>query len=219
MDVTRAKEKKGLISKTWEKCRSFSRGKSPSKTLWSMKKSKSWPRGGLASSKEEGGDKRARKRRVPNGCFTVYVGPQKQRFVIKAECANHPLFRMLLEEAELEYGFRGEGPLALPCNVDFFYKVLVEMDCPEPEVDVPPLRCGFPKSPSSYRLLTPSRMKSISGAKHTNRAEVLAPILNTQAPLCEPMLGLSSLGPMMAQEIRKYLAQFGEPRCNILCFK
>ncbi|KAK6930775.1 Small auxin-up RNA [Dillenia turbinata] len=160
MDVTKAKEKKGLISKTWERCRSFSRGKSPSKTLSSMKKSKSWPRGVVASSKKEGSDKHARKRDVPDGCFTVYVGPQKQRFVIKTEYLNHPLFIMLLEEAESEYGFSSEGPLALPCNVDFFYKVLVEMDCCD--ADVPPLRCGFPKSPSSYRLLSHSRMVALN---------------------------------------------------------
>ncbi|KAL6494960.1 hypothetical protein OROGR_030879 [Orobanche gracilis] len=64
----------------------------------------------------------------PNGCFSVYVGPERQRFVIKTEYANHPLFKMLLEESEMEYGFVNEGPLLLPCEVDIFYKVLAEMD-------------------------------------------------------------------------------------------
>ncbi|MED6107627.1 hypothetical protein PIB30_015802 [Stylosanthes scabra] len=37
---------------------------------------------------------------------------------------------MLLEEAELEYGFQFDGPICLPCNVDFFFKVLAQiMDC------------------------------------------------------------------------------------------
>ncbi|KAL6584366.1 hypothetical protein OROMI_003655 [Orobanche minor] len=71
------------------------------------------------------------KRKVapPAGCFSVYVGPEKKRFVIKTEFANHQLFRILLEDAELEYGFTNKGPLLLPCEVDFFVKVLAEMDC------------------------------------------------------------------------------------------
>lgn len=64
---------------------------------------------------------------APTGCFSVYVGPEKQRFVIKTKYANHPLFKMLLEDAEMEYGFRNEGPLLLPCEVDLFCKVLAEI--------------------------------------------------------------------------------------------
>lgn len=65
---------------------------------------------------------------APTGCFTVYVGPERKRFVIKTEYANHPLFKMLLEDAELEYGFCNDGPLLLPCHVDLFYTVLAEID-------------------------------------------------------------------------------------------
>ncbi|KAL7139631.1 hypothetical protein ABFS83_09G066000 [Erythranthe nasuta] len=68
------------------------------------------------------------KKVAPTGCFTVYVGPEKRRFAIKTEFANHPLFKMLLEDAELEYGFANEGPLMLPCGVDLFCRVLAEMD-------------------------------------------------------------------------------------------
>ncbi|KAE8694282.1 FBD-associated F-box protein [Hibiscus syriacus] len=48
---------------------------------------------------------------APEGCFFVYLGAQRRRFAIKAEIANHPSFQMLLEDAELEYGFSNEGPL------------------------------------------------------------------------------------------------------------
>ncbi|XP_077228707.1 uncharacterized protein LOC143861707 [Tasmannia lanceolata] len=114
-----------------------------------MSKSKSWP---PAANSEE--DKRCQKRQVcPVGCFSVYVGPEKQRFVIKTEYVNHPLFKMLLEEAELEYGYNSEGPLALPCKVDLFYKVLCEMDN-----DEVPQGCSFPKGYSAYQLLSPSRV-------------------------------------------------------------
>ncbi|KAJ4907436.1 SAUR-like auxin-responsive protein family [Raphanus sativus] len=63
----------------------------------------------------------------PHGCFTVYVGPTKQRVVVKTKLLNHPLFKNLLEEAETEYGYRCDGPIVLPCKVDFFFKVLANM--------------------------------------------------------------------------------------------
>lgn len=130
MDSPKAKgSKKGIISKTWERCKSFSsKGSSSSSSSSgrSMIKSKSWPHS-LAA------DSRKAKRVVPEGCFSIYVGPQRQRFVIKTEYVNHPLFRMLLEEAESEYGYSSEGPLALPCQVDHFIKLLMEMECDDEE--------------------------------------------------------------------------------------
>lgn len=61
---------------------------------------------------------------VPQGCFAVYVGPARCRFVIKTKSVNHPLFRILLEEAENEYGFDFVGPLTLPCEVAVFRKIM-----------------------------------------------------------------------------------------------
>ncbi|GMJ09729.1 SMALL AUXIN UPREGULATED RNA 55 [Hibiscus trionum] len=110
-------KKSNLIIKTWERCKSLGRGNG-GRVPALYKKSKSWPSIEVSLEAEE--KHRTRKNRVaPEGCFTVYVGPHKQRFVIKTEYANHPLFMILLEEAESEYGFNSEGPLVLPCNVDF----------------------------------------------------------------------------------------------------
>ncbi|KAJ1286895.1 hypothetical protein BS78_03G387400 [Paspalum vaginatum] len=65
----------------------------------------------------------------PPGCFSVYVGPERDRFVVRAECANHPLFRRLLDDAEREYGYAAQGPLALPgCDVDAFLDVLWQIE-------------------------------------------------------------------------------------------
>ncbi|KAI3452561.1 hypothetical protein Pfo_009225 [Paulownia fortunei] len=95
-------------------------------------KSKSWPRGlNVDAPNQEKKNGKKWSRVAPEGCFSIYVGPQKQRFLIKTEYVNHPLFKMLLEEAESEYGYSSEGPLALPCEVDHFIKVLMEMDCEE----------------------------------------------------------------------------------------
>lgn len=153
MDVTKGK-KKGLICKTWERCKSVGRCHKMSPRHALTMESKSWP--GIETSPED--EKRSRKRRVaPEGCFSVYVGPEKQKFVIKTEYANHPLFQMLLEEAESEYGYDNQGPLVLPCNVDIFCKVLLEME----DGHETHQGCGF-KLSNSYHLLSPSRALAIN---------------------------------------------------------
>ncbi|XVF11481.1 hypothetical protein REPUB_Repub08aG0031300 [Reevesia pubescens] len=180
MDVVKMKGKKNVIVKAWERC--WSHGRKYSGTSFNaLRKSKSWhyttTRSSSASLEEDHKGKNKSKV-APEGCFSVYVGPQKQRFVIKTELANHPLFKMLLEDAELEYGFNSEGPLQLPCEVDLFYKVLAEMDSGE-EISTPV--CSFAYSPlilrspsvrqtssslnqsyGSYKLLTPSRMLKLN---------------------------------------------------------
>lgn len=160
MDLVKAKAKKGLITKTWERCKSLGQGrsKSPPFAPTLTRKSKSCPHISITSDDDK---RRAGKNRVvPEGCFSVYVGPQKQRFVIKTEYVNHPLFKMLLEEAESEYGFNSDGPLTLPCQVDLFLKMLLEM---EGDNEIARQRCGFSKGHhGSYHLLTPPRMIAIN---------------------------------------------------------
>lgn len=145
-------KKVGIITKTWERCKSIGRGgvkiKYPSSVTPTTRRSKSWPN-------LRGEEIKIGKKIVPEGFFSVYVGPQMQRFVIKTEYCNHPLFKMLLEEAESEYGYSCQGPLALPCDVDVFYKVLMEIDN-----ETPSQGCTFGgnRSRSSYQLLSPSRV-------------------------------------------------------------
>ncbi|KAL0447270.1 UNVERIFIED_CONTAM: hypothetical protein Slati_1854900 [Sesamum latifolium] len=122
---TKGEGKKGMMSRAWERCKSFSGGigrKAGSSSGKLKMKSKSWPRGLTDSIGKKW------RRVAPEGCFSIYVGPQKQRFVIKTEYVNHRLFRGLLEEAESEYGYSSEGPLLLPCEVDRFLGVLDQMD-------------------------------------------------------------------------------------------
>ncbi|KAL6839947.1 hypothetical protein ACP4OV_029757 [Aristida adscensionis] len=104
MSATASKQgaRRSLISRTLERCRS---GLSPGS--------------GAAAA---GG-------RPVAGCFSVYVGAERERFVVRAECANHPLLRRLLDDAEREYGYAAQGPLALPgCDVDAFLDVLWRME-------------------------------------------------------------------------------------------
>lgn len=157
-------KKKGLIKKTLERCKTFAagvkkKGGSPSYML--SRKSKSWPRISLSSSTEGNGSSccnNIKKKRVtPEGCFSVYVGPEKQRFVIKTVYVNHPLFKMLLEEAESEYGYSSEGPLVLPCEVALFVKVLAQMDSEEGNDEI---QMGASCSP--YHLLASPRSLALN---------------------------------------------------------
>lgn len=108
----RASEKKrGFLAKTLERC-------------WSL-----------------GGRRRPRQPMTPPGCFVVLVGPERERFAVRAERANHPLFRALLDEAEAEYGFPrlAAEPLLLPCSADEFLQVMSEVERDHLEHDV---ACG-----------------------------------------------------------------------------
>lgn len=96
-------------------------------------------------------------KKPPQGCLCVYVGPERQRFVIKVKIANHPLFKTFLEDVENEFGYRNDGPLWIPCDVDLFYEALVEIE----DDDLGFVGCNFPmghkhSSTSNFSLSSPS---------------------------------------------------------------
>ncbi|CAN6244445.1 unnamed protein product [Urochloa humidicola] len=102
------------------------------------------------------------------GYFTVLVGPEKERFGVRARCANHPLFRALLDEAETEYGFAGcDGPLELPCAVDDFMEVMWEMEQADPTASPgcgrfaggggAGTRGGHHQTTTGYQMVSPAR--------------------------------------------------------------
>ncbi|KAE8703505.1 hypothetical protein F3Y22_tig00110469pilonHSYRG00245 [Hibiscus syriacus] len=79
------------------------------------------------------------------GCFFVYVGPQRRRFMIKIDNANHQSFQLLLRDTELD-------------------RVLTEIDNGD-DREMTPVRsfaCSPARRPTankgygSYKLLTPS---------------------------------------------------------------
>lgn len=152
------KTKRSLIIQTWKRCKSIARARKPSPLPLTSSPLPSPAATPSRCTWKKSDDKR-RRPNTPSGCFSVYVGPDKQRFIVRAECANHPLFRLLLEEAESEYGFTCGGPLELPCNVDLFYRVLTEMDCGNEDDDriasQNGLGCGY--GYGAYRLLSPAR--------------------------------------------------------------
>ncbi|KAF8693227.1 hypothetical protein HU200_038608 [Digitaria exilis] len=106
-------EKKNILAKTLQRCRS---------SLAAHRTRRSSPAAPDRSASSPAA-----------GYFTVLVGPEKERFGVRARCANHPQFRALLDEAETEYGFAGcDGPLELPCAVHDFMEVMWEMEQSDP---------------------------------------------------------------------------------------
>ncbi|PKA49563.1 Auxin-induced protein 10A5 [Apostasia shenzhenica] len=65
---------------------------------------------------------------VPKGCVPVYVGPERRRFVIPTKYLSLPVFKLLLEKAEEEFGFDHRGALTLPCEIETFKYILQVME-------------------------------------------------------------------------------------------
>lgn len=61
---------------------------------------------------------------VPAGHVAICVGNSCTRFVVRTTYLNHPIFKKLLAQAEEEYGFAHQGPLAIPCNESLFEEIL-----------------------------------------------------------------------------------------------
>ncbi|GAB4856375.1 hypothetical protein Ancab_014295, partial [Ancistrocladus abbreviatus] len=62
-------------------------------------------------------------KKIPVGFFTVYVGEERERFLVPTSFLSHPLFKMLLEKAHNEYGFDQKNGLLVPCSVGAFREV------------------------------------------------------------------------------------------------
>jgi hypothetical protein len=61
---------------------------------------------------------------VPEGFLAVYVGRERERFVISASYLRHQLFKVLLEKSAVEYGFEHTGGLPIACEVTHFKHLL-----------------------------------------------------------------------------------------------
>lgn len=61
---------------------------------------------------------------IPPGHVAVSVGVNRRRYVVRAKHLNHSIFRLLLKEAEEEYGFSNISPLAIPCDESLFEEII-----------------------------------------------------------------------------------------------
>ncbi|CAN1139503.1 Auxin-responsive protein SAUR71 [Linum perenne] len=58
------------------------------------------------------------------GRVSVSVGKEGKRYAVPTEYLGHQAFRVLLREAEEEFGFQQEGVLRIPCEVAAFERIL-----------------------------------------------------------------------------------------------
>jgi SAUR family protein len=63
------------------------------------------------------------------GVFALYVGEERQRYVVPTWYLSHPLFKMLLEKAYNEFGFEQRNGLVVPCSVSAFQEVVNAIEC------------------------------------------------------------------------------------------
>lgn len=61
---------------------------------------------------------------VPKGYLAVYVGRELRRFIIPTSYLSDPLFKVLLEKVEEEFGFDHSGALTIPCEIETFKYLL-----------------------------------------------------------------------------------------------
>ncbi|XP_075512442.1 auxin-responsive protein SAUR21-like [Primulina tabacum] len=65
---------------------------------------------------------------VPKGYLAVYVGLELRRFIIPTSYLGDPLFKVLLEKVEEEFGFDHSGGLTIPCEIETFKYLLQCME-------------------------------------------------------------------------------------------
>jgi hypothetical protein len=86
---------------------------------------------------------------VPEGFLAVYVGQERQRFVINADYLKHQMFKVLLEKSAEEYGFGHQGGLPIACEVTYFEHLLWSLQTKDPSLrrtDVNACSCFSPYS-------------------------------------------------------------------------
>ncbi|XP_022133168.1 auxin-responsive protein SAUR15 [Momordica charantia] len=66
---------------------------------------------------------------TPTGSFAIYVGDERQRFVVPTSFLSHPLFRMVLDKAYREFGFEQRNALVVPCSVSAFQEIVSAVEC------------------------------------------------------------------------------------------
>ncbi|XP_026417097.1 auxin-induced protein 15A-like [Papaver somniferum] len=73
---------------------------------------------------------------TPTGTLALYVGEERQRFVVPTGFLSHPLFKMLLEKTQAEFGYEQRNGLVIPCRVSTFEEVVSVIECCHGQFDI-----------------------------------------------------------------------------------
>ncbi|XP_059298189.1 auxin-responsive protein SAUR71-like [Lycium ferocissimum] len=66
---------------------------------------------------------------IPTGKLALYVGEERERFLVPTSYLSHPLFKILLEKTYNEFGFEQTSGLVVPCSVNAFQEVVNAVEC------------------------------------------------------------------------------------------
>nr|XP_004249437.1 auxin-responsive protein SAUR71-like [Solanum lycopersicum] len=66
---------------------------------------------------------------IPIGNLAIYVGEERERFIVPTSYLSHPLFTILLEKTYNEFGFDQTNGLVVPCSVNAFQEVVNAVEC------------------------------------------------------------------------------------------
>lgn len=71
--------------------------------------------------------------RAPKGYVPVLAGKDEmmERFLLRVKLFNDPRIVMLLEKAADEFGYKQEGILRIPCDLDYFRQVVGDISKPK----------------------------------------------------------------------------------------
>ncbi|KAJ8754731.1 hypothetical protein K2173_012120 [Erythroxylum novogranatense] len=75
--------------------------------------------------------------KTPTGFFVIYVGYERERFVVPTNFLSHPLFKMLLEKAHDDFDLhQNVNRLVVPCSVSTFQEVVSAVESCNGRFDV-----------------------------------------------------------------------------------
>ncbi|XP_042509706.1 auxin-responsive protein SAUR21 [Macadamia integrifolia] len=74
--------------------------------------------------------------KTPIGFLALYVGEERQRFLVPTNFLSHPLFKILMEKTYNEFGFAQRNGLVVPCSVSTFQEVIDAIECCHGQFDL-----------------------------------------------------------------------------------
>ncbi|KAK4752944.1 hypothetical protein SAY87_021742 [Trapa incisa] len=146
---------------------------------------------------------------MPKGHLAVYVGEELWRFVILTGYLRNPLFKVLLEKAEEEFGFDHTGGLTIPCEIETFKYLLKCMENHTRADDA----CAL--EDQSYYRVNLLALDGVGKSKKTGKRESTSSTDRTSQLDCDARYS-STLGSLSSSSLSLSLSLFNSPTASSL---